>query len=292
MLLGLVVFFLLLIFFVLQAVAFVTLYERHLLGGSQERIGPNKVSFWGLAQAIFDGIKLLKKEVCIGSFYSLIYFILVPGFSFFVMLMLWFVLPYFYSCVGVEFMVLLFMCLTGVATYGLLISGVVSKCKYGFLGGMRARSQRLSYEVIFYLFVLCIIRGTGYYYFDFSFSVVFFLWFVFFFILVLSELGRAPFDFAEGESELVSGYNVEYSGVPFVLLFLREYGSLLFYRCLISVFFFSSGLISVFVIFSLIIFVRSAFPRYRYDKLIFFFWIVRLPFILVILYFVVTMWVY
>nr|YP_010618326.1 NADH dehydrogenase subunit 1 [Camallanus lacustris]WAX01716.1 NADH dehydrogenase subunit 1 [Camallanus lacustris] len=269
--LGIIVFFLLLIFLVLQAVAFVTLYERHLLGGSQERIGPNKVSFWGLAQAIFDGIKLLKKEVSLGSFYSMIYFMMVPSFSFFIMLMLWFVLPYFYSCVGVEYMILLFMCLVGVATYGLLISGIVSKCKYGFLGGMRASSQSLSYEVIFYIVVLCMLSGLGLCYFDFSFSLVSFSWSLFFFIMVLSELGRAPFDFAEGESELVSGYNVEYSGVPFVLLFLSEYGSLLFYSCLISVFFFFSSLFFVFFVFSLMIFVRSSYPRYRYDKLMFFF---------------------
>lgn len=192
----------------------------------------------GVLQAIFDGIKLLKKEVCIGSFYSLTYFMMVPGFSFFVMLMLWFVLPYFYSCLGLEFVVFMFMCLVGLVTYGLLLRGIVSKCKYGFLGGIRASSQSLSYEVIFYLFVLCLVRGLGSYSLYFDFSFFFFFMFVFFFVLILSELGRAPFDFAEGESELVSGYNVEYSGVPFVLLFLREYGSLLFYSCLISVFFF------------------------------------------------------
>nr|YP_009442446.1 NADH dehydrogenase subunit 1 [Camallanus cotti]ATO58496.1 NADH dehydrogenase subunit 1 [Camallanus cotti] len=290
--LGVVMFFLVLIFLVLQAVAFVTLYERHLLGGSQERVGPNKVSFWGLAQAIFDGIKLLKKEVSLGSFYSLFYFMMVPSFSFFIMLMLWFVLPYFYSCVGVEYMVLLFMCLVGVTTYGLLISGIVSKCKYGFLGSMRASSQSLSYEVVFYIIVLCMLSGLGLYYFDFSFSLVSVTWFLFFFIMVLSELGRAPFDFAKGESELVSGYNVEYSGVPFVLLFLKKYGSLLFYSCLMSVFFFFSSLFFVFLIFSLMIFVRSSYPRYRYDKLMFFFWIILMPFVLILLYFVVGVWIY
>ncbi|VDN52141.1 unnamed protein product [Dracunculus medinensis] len=174
----------------------------------------------------------------------------------------WFVLPFFYSFFTFEYSIVFMMCLVGVFVYCLLFSGIVSKSKYGMLGGLRSSSQSVSYEVVFSIFL----------------------------VSLMFELNRAPFDFSEGESELVSGFNVEYSSVPFVLLFLREYGSLLFFRVLFSVLFFSFSILAIFLFFFLVIFVRRSFPRFRYDKMMGFFWFCLMPLVLFFLVFSVFYW--
>nr|AET08655.1 NADH dehydrogenase subunit 1 [Contracaecum osculatum B sensu Nascetti et al. (1993)] len=278
----------LLMVYVVQAIAFVTLYERHLLGGSQQRIGPNKVSFMGVVQAIFDGIKLLKKEQLTPLNSAEISFILVPGVFFTVMYLEWFVLPYFYDFMTFEFAIMFFLCLIGFSVYTTLVSGAVSKSKYGMIGAIRASSQSISYEIAFSLYLLVVIIHINMFYFYSFFNLSLLVIYLPFLFMVLAELNRAPFDFAEGESELVSGYNVEYSSVAFVLLFLGEYGALLFFSTLTSVLFFDFSFVVIYLMFSVLIFIRSAYPRFRYDLMMSFFWFKLLPVSLIFLgYFVV-----
>nr|BCD52210.1 NADH dehydrogenase subunit 1 [Strongyloides procyonis] len=273
----LVVLVLLLLFFIMQSIAFITLYERHLLGLSQFRLGPNKVLFLGVFQAIADGVKLLSKEQLLAFKSSYFSFLFVPVVSFVVMYLEWFTLPFFFDFFTFNYSVLFFLCLVGFSVYATLISGVVSKSKYSMIGAIRASSQSVSYEITFTFFIFCFVLHVGVFsffsFFSFSMLVLFFP----FLIMVIGELNRAPFDFSEGESELVSGYNVEYSSVSFVLLFLSEYGVLIFFCVLFSFLFFNGSFFFSFFFFSVLIFIRSSFPRYRYDLMMGFFWFIILP---------------
>uniref|UniRef100_A0A0K0D4R3 NADH-ubiquinone oxidoreductase chain 1 n=1 Tax=Angiostrongylus cantonensis TaxID=6313 RepID=A0A0K0D4R3_ANGCA len=217
----------LMMIFILQSVAFVTLYERHLLGSRQIRLGPTEVRFMGVLQALLDVVKLLKEEQVLPLFTYDLVFLMVPALSF----------------VGVFFVV--FLCLLGFRVYSVIISGYISKSKYGMIGALRARSQRVSYEIAFSICLLSVMFLFGLLMFKKGFELLMLFMYLPFLIMLIAELNRAPFDFAEGERELVRGYNVEFGRVAFVLLFLREYG--------------------IYFMISLMIFVRRSYPRYRYD---------------------------
>jgi len=204
------------VFFIIQSIAFVTLFERHLLSLRQNRLGPNKVVFLGFFQPIFDGFKLMKKELLFLEFSSDVGFFLFSLISFVVLIIDWFVLPLFYFFMCFEFGVLFFLCVVGFFVYCILLSGLLRKSKYGLLGSIRSCSQSVSYEVVFSIFLLVILFHWGCFCFYYSFylDLVFFL--ILYLIIVILEMGRAPFDFSESESELVRGYNVEYSRLGFV----------------------------------------------------------------------------
>lgn len=273
------------IFCIVQSIAFVTLLERHLLGSSQIRLGPNKVSIFGLVQAFLDGVKLLKKRIIFPNFSFKMVFFLLPTISFLLMMFYWFIIPYFYYLFTFGYSFLFFFSLIGFSVYPIILRGIFSFSKYSFIGSLRSASQSISYEITFSFYMLIfLLFFFGLELISLNMFIFFFLILIFFF-LILAELNRAPFDFAEGESELVSGFNIEFSSVPFVLFFLAEYGILLFFCVFISIFFFNFSLFFSFVFFFLVIFVRSCYPRFRYDFLIGLFWFKFLPISLFLYFF-------
>lgn len=268
---------LLLMICVLLSIAFTTLYERHLLSLSQNRLGPNKVRIFGVLQAVLDGVKLIKKEQILPLNASEFSFLLFPGLTFVVLFLEWFCLPYFYYFLNFQFSFLFLLCLVGFSVYGTLLRRVMSKSKYSSLGGIRARSQSISFEIAFSLYFVCFLLLLKSFELNYLLNVGIWLLIFPFIIIILAELGRAPFDFSEGESELVRGYNTEFSRITFILLFLGEYGVLLFFCVLSRVLFFDFRLFIVLFSFSCLLFIRSCYPRYRYDFLISFFWKILLP---------------
>lgn len=275
---------------VLIRVAFIVLVERKVLGYIQLRKGPNKVGFVGILQSFGDAIKLFTKEQIIPSYSNLIPYYFSPVVSFLVVLLLWRLIPTSGNYLNIGLGTLFFFCCTRFGVYTLLGRGWSSNSNYALLGAIRGVAQTISYEVAIALLLLSGIFIIGRYklggfmlfqeYCSFIFLIfpIFLIWFS----SRLAETNRTPFDFAEGESELVSGFNIEYGRGGFALLFLAEYARIIFMRYLIILVFFGRLGLIVFNILGLFlcyrfIWVRGTLPRFRYDKLMGLAWKSYLP---------------
>lgn len=287
----------LLIVSVLVNVAFVTLIERKILGLAQYRKGPRKVSLVGVLQPVADAVKLFTKEVVFPFKGNSLIFVFSPIAGLAISLGLWTLLPYFENTYPLWVSSILFITVLGIGTYPLLIRGWSSNRKYAIVGALRGVAQTISYEIrlalILFSFLL-ISMSTRLHYIVMINSFVF-LWGLspiirgLWLISCVAETNRTPFDFAEGESELVSGFNVEYGGRGFAIIFIAEYSIILLLRMLtgtIMGFNNSSGggrFVSMVVFAFVWIWFRATYPRYRYDMLINLAWKSILPNVLLIL---------
>nr|AXS66230.1 NADH dehydrogenase subunit 1 [Tenebrionoidea sp. 4 KM-2017] len=283
--------FLILVVCVLIGVAFLTLMERKVLGYIQLRKGPNKVGFMGILQPFSDAIKLFSKEQSYPFMVNFNIYYVSPVFSLFLSLILWVSMPFLSVLSSFNLSILFFLALSSMGVYLIMLSGWASNSSYALLGSLRAVAQTISYEVSLSLIFLCFIfLILSLNLLDFVYYQKY-LWFIvicypvslMWFISALAETNRTPFDFAEGESELVSGFNIEYSSGSFAMIFLAEYSSILFMSMICSLIFLG-GDVNSFIFFLKIvlmsfvwIWVRGVFPRFRYDKLMYLSWKSFLP---------------
>nr|AFQ62182.1 NADH dehydrogenase subunit 1 [Cheironitis sp. MJTNT-2012] len=282
---------LILIICVLVGVAFLTLLERKVLGYIQLRKGPNKVGFLGIPQPFSDAIKLFTKEQSYPFMSNFSLYYLSPVFNLFLSLMIWLCIPFFSGFLGFSLGILYFLCCASLSVYTVMLAGWSSNSNYSMLGSMRAVAQTISYEVslaLTLLSFLILIMSLNLLDLKVYQSM---LWFIFmsfplcmvWFVSSLAETNRTPFDFAEGESELVSGFNVEYSGGGFALIFLAEYSSILFMSLMCCLLFLGGDFFNILIFFLLgfmsflWVWVRGTLPRFRYDKLMYLAWKSYLP---------------
>ena len=281
---------------ILIAVAYFTLLERKVMASVQRRLGPNVVGFYGFLQPLADGLKLLNKEIIIPQRANKLLFLLSPILTFFLSLLVWSFIPFSLSAVLVDadLSLLFIFFLSSLNVYGLILAGWSSNSKYAFLGALRSGAQVISYELVFgFIVLLLAIVAQSFNLIDFMVVQLLSSWFSFllwpitllFFVVILAETNRAPFDLAEAEAEIVAGYNVEYSSIIFAMFFLSEYAHMLMMSVLLVIFFmggcglaFLSFLFKISFVLLFFIFSRSALPRYRYDQLMALGWKVLLPF--------------
>ncbi|MGA9395065.1 MAG: NADH-quinone oxidoreductase subunit NuoH [Azonexus sp.] len=308
----------------LLGVAYLTWFERKVIGYMQVRIGPNRVGPWGLIQPIADGLKLLLKEVIVPSGSNKGIFLIAPMLAFAPALAAWAVVPFSDTLVlaNIDASLLYIMAITSMGVYGIILSGWASNSKYAFLGAMRASAQMVSYEIAMGFSLICvlmvsnslnlveIVHGQSQGRFaDYGLNFLSWNWlpllpmFVVYLISGTAELNRAPFDVAEGESEIVAGFHVEYSGMAFAVFFLAEYANMILVAALTSLLFLGGWLSPIGFLpdgplwlfakmaFVLLLFLwfRATFPRYRFDQLMRLGWKVFLPVCLVWLV-VVGLW--
>nr|YP_010233758.1 NADH dehydrogenase subunit 1 [Eophileurus chinensis]QSZ78127.1 NADH dehydrogenase subunit 1 [Eophileurus chinensis] len=282
---------LVLVICVLVGVAFLTLMERKVLGYIQIRKGPNKVGFIGILQPFSDAIKLFTKEQTYPIMSNFLMYYMSPVFNLFLSLMLWMCMPFLTFLFGFNLGVLYFLCCSSLSVYTVMVAGWSSNSNYALLGGIRSVAQTISYEVslalillsFLYLILSLNIYDLGKYqemtWFIFMSLPLCMMWLV----SSLAETNRTPFDFAEGESELVSGFNVEYSSGGFALIFLAEYSSILFMSMFCVMMFLGGNVFDFSFFVKLVImsffwvWVRGTLPRYRYDKLMYLCWKSFLP---------------
>lgn len=287
------------------AVAYLTLMERKVIGAMQLRKGPNVVGPFGLLQPLADGLKLMLKEVIIPQNANKVLFLLAPIITFTLALIGWAVIPFSetFAIANINIGVTYLLATSSLGVYGIIISGWASNSKYAFLGAIRSSAQMISYEVSIGLIIITVVLCAG------SLNLIDIVlaqknhWFalpllpmfVVFFVSALAETNRLPFDLPEAESELVAGYNVEYSSMPFSLFFLGEYANMILISAFASILFLGGWLppfdndfcnaipglvwfmLKIFLILFTFIWVRATLPRYRYDQLMRLGWKVFLP---------------
>nr|WNH20308.1 NADH dehydrogenase subunit 1 [Heteropriacanthus cruentatus] len=283
---------------VLLAVAFLTLLERKILGYMQLRKGPNVIGPYGLLQPIADGVKLFIKEPIRPSTSSPVLFIFTPMLALILALTLWIPIPLPYPLINLNLGALFILAVSGLAVYSILGSGWASNSKYALIGALRAVAQTISYEVSLGLILLCTVVLAG------GFTLQTFstaqegTWLILpawplaamWFTSTLAETNRSPFDLTEGESELVSGFNVEYAGGPFALFFLAEYANILLMNTLSAILFLGAThipalpelttvnlMIKATLLSGVFLWVRASYPRFRYDQLMHLIWKNFLP---------------
>ena len=279
------------IILILVNVAFVTLFERKVLGYSQIRKGPNKVRIIGLMQPFNDAIKLFSKELVFPNLSNIFQYFIAPMLGLMIVLIRFFLFPFKEINFSIRISVLFIYIILRINVYPVLFSGWASNRKYALLGRLRSVAQTVSYEVslalilIFYLTILIslnlnMISGLNFYWYKFFiFLPIIGIWL----ISCVAETNRTPFDFAEGESELVSGFNIEYGSVGFALIFIAEYARIIFISVIFSLMFFSfrTNNVYLYLLITFLVMVwiwaRTTFPRYRYDKLINLAWKIYLP---------------
>jgi NADH-quinone oxidoreductase subunit H len=312
---------------VILSVAYLTFAERKVIGYMQSRIGPNRVGFKGLLQPFADVIKLLLKEVVVPSRSNNFLFVvaplltLTPAFAAWAVMSLW---PNF-SLANIDAGVLYILALAGLGSYGVLLAGWASNSKYAFLGAMRSTAQVIAYEIAMGFALVGVVMAAG----SLNLGKIvaaqsggplswYWFWllplFVIYFISGVAETNRAPFDVAEGESEIVAGFHVEYSGIAFALFFLAEYANMILVSTLTATFFLGGWLSpfegypgvgdtalakpgihwlllkTCFFLFCFLWF-RATFPRYRYDQIMRLGWKVFIPVTLVWLCVEAVMWI-
>jgi NADH-quinone oxidoreductase subunit H len=285
-------------------VAYLTYWERKIIGWMQVRIGPNRVGYQGLLQPIADGLKLLMKEIIIPSGANRGLFILGPILAIAPALAAWAVIPFTDTLVlaNINAGLLYVMAITSMGVYGVIIAGWASNSKYAFLGAMRSAAQIVSYEIAMgfalvgvlmasqSLNLVDIVRGQSGGWWHWYFIPLFPL-FIVYLVSGVAETNRSPFDVAEGESEIVAGFHVEYSGMAFAVFFLAEYANMILVGALTTLMFLGGWLSPVgflpdgivwwllktgFVLF-LFLWFRATFPRYRYDQIMRLGWKVFIP---------------
>jgi NADH-quinone oxidoreductase subunit H len=291
---------------IMGTVAYLTLAERKVIGYMQIRIGPNRVGYFGLLQPIADGLKLFLKEIIIPSGSSKFLFVVAPVMALAPALAAWAVVPFNQgmALANVNAGLLYILTMTSLGIYGIIIAGWASNSKYAFLGAVRSAAQIVSYEIAMGFALVCvlmasqsmnltdIVNGQHGRFGALNWYVIpLFPMFMVYLISGVAETNRAPFDMAEGESEIVAGFHVEYSGMAFALFFLAEYANMILIAFLTSIMFLGGWLSPVpflpdsfiwllgkvvFILFLLLWF-RATFPRYRYDQLMRLGWKVFIP---------------
>src|SRR6201990_3368727 len=291
---------------VLLAVAFMTIIERKQLAAMQRRVGPNIVGYYGVLQPFADALKLIVKETVIPSQSNKVLFYLAPVSTLVFSLLGWGIIPFGQGLVISDFSlgIIYTLALSSLGVYGVLLAGWSANSKYAFLGSLRSTAAMISYELILSSAILIIILLTGSLNFTTIIETQQAIWFIvpllpvfiFYFIAILAETSRTPFDLQEAESELVAGFFTEHSSVPFVFFFLGEYSSIVLFSCLTAILFLGGyNLPELFVNDSLLniqaiilglktcifcfffVWFRATLPRLRYDQLIDLCWLNLLP---------------
>nr|YP_009047806.1 NADH dehydrogenase subunit 1 [Danaus chrysippus]AHA84107.1 NADH dehydrogenase subunit 1 [Danaus chrysippus] len=282
---------LILIIGVMIGVAFLVLLERKLLGYIQIRKGPNKLGMMGLLQTFSDAIKLFTKEQIYLNYSNYMVYYISPILNFMMSLIIWMVIPYYFNMFMFNLGVLFILSCLSLGVYMLLVSGWSSNSNYSLLGGLRAVAQTISYEVSLALILMSsviLIMDLNLFMYKLYQDMIWFFFMMLplslcFLSSMMAETNRTPFDFAEGESELVSGFNIEYSSGGFALIFLAEYSMILFMSMMFVVVYMGGYSMSLMFYLKLVfisfffIWVRGTLPRYRYDKLMYLCWKIYLP---------------